>query len=57
MFQPLEGGGLTYAEMDKAVKHSISHRGRSLALLLDHCVRNTERLDAEMAAANAPPVT
>lgn len=33
IFEPLEGGGQTYAEMTKAAKNSISHRGRSLANL------------------------
>ena len=31
IFQPDEGGGLTYAEMDGEAKHRISHRGRALA--------------------------
>ena len=31
VFQPDEGGGLTYAEMDKAAKNTISHRYRALA--------------------------
>lgn len=30
VFQPDEGGGLTYAEMDKADKNAISHRFRAL---------------------------
>ena len=50
-----DGHAHTYAEMDKAVKHSISHRGRSLASLLDHCVRNTEALAAEMDTVAAAP--
>lgn len=33
IFEPHEGGGLTYAEMDKGTKDSISHRGRALTKL------------------------
>jgi inosine triphosphate pyrophosphatase len=29
IFEPLEGKGKTYAEMDKDDKNAISHRGRS----------------------------
>ncbi len=36
VFQPTEGGGHTYAEMDKGLKNAISHRARSLALLRAH---------------------
>jgi len=35
IFQPDEGGGLTYAEMEKADKNAISHRFRALARLRD----------------------
>ena len=34
----------TYAEMDKSFKNSISHRGRALALLQDHVVKNASKL-------------
>lgn len=33
IFEPLEGKGKTYAEMEKDEKNSISHRGRSFAKL------------------------
>jgi len=38
VFQPDEGGGGTYAEMDKAAKNAISHRGRALAKLREFLV-------------------
>lgn len=31
IFEPNEGGGKTYAEMESAEKHAISHRGRAFA--------------------------
>ena len=31
VFEPLEGKGKTYAQMDKDDKNEISHRGRSFA--------------------------
>lgn len=34
VFQPDEGGGLTFAEMDPEGKHAISHRGRAFQTLL-----------------------
>ncbi len=34
VFAPLEGGGLSFAEMDSAAKHAVSHRGRALRALL-----------------------
>jgi len=36
IFQPHEGGGLTYAEMTADAKHAISHRGRAVAKLKAH---------------------
>ena len=33
IFQPDEGGGLTFAEMSSEAKHAISHRGRALTKL------------------------
>jgi inosine triphosphate pyrophosphatase len=33
VFEPLEGGGKTYAEMDGAAKNAISHRYRALEKL------------------------
>ena len=35
VFVPDDGDGRTFAEMDAAAKHAISHRGRSLRALLD----------------------
>lgn len=35
VFVPAEGGGRTFAEMTAREKHSISHRGRAFAALLD----------------------
>jgi XTP/dITP diphosphohydrolase len=34
VFQPDEGGGLTFAEMGPEAKHAISHRGRAFHALL-----------------------
>ena len=36
VFEPDEGGGKTYAEMEKAAKNAISHRYRALAKLREH---------------------
>ena len=38
IFEPDEGQGKTYAEMDKAFKNSISHRGRSFAKVRKYLV-------------------
>jgi len=35
VFEPNEGGGLTFAEMGPKAKHAISHRGRALRALAD----------------------
>jgi XTP/dITP diphosphohydrolase len=35
VFVPLEGGGRTFAEMEAAEKHAISHRGRAFRHLRD----------------------
>ncbi len=48
IFQPDEGEGKTYAEMDKVKKNVISHRGRALALLQAHVLANTEELKASI---------
>ncbi len=34
VFVPSEGDGATFAEMDAAAKHAISHRGRAFRALL-----------------------
>ncbi len=36
VFVPDDGDGGTYAELDAATKHAISHRGRALAALVAH---------------------
>lgn len=36
IFEPDEGNGLTYAEMDKDFKNTISHRGRALAIFCEY---------------------
>ncbi|XP_050400738.1 inosine triphosphate pyrophosphatase [Patella vulgata] len=38
-FMP-QGFDKTYAEMDKSAKHSISHRGKAMAMLKDYFVKN-----------------
>ena len=54
VFEPEEGGGKTYAEMDKADKDRISHRGRALALFKrDLESRAQDVADAVAAAAAA----
>src|SRR5690606_7198642 len=35
VFEPADGDGRTFGEMDPAEKHRISHRGRALAALVD----------------------
>ena len=39
VFEPLEGGGSTFAEMPAAAKHAISHRGRAFRALLSELRR------------------
>jgi XTP/dITP diphosphohydrolase len=39
VFRPDEGDGSTFAEMDAAAKHAISHRGRAFRALLDELER------------------
>ena len=43
VFEPVDavGGGATYAQMDKAVKNSISHRYRALDKLRTHLLEAT----------------
>ena len=43
VFQP-DGFEETYAEMDKSVKNTISHRGRALALAQQYMVKNVAML-------------
>lgn len=39
--------------MDKTLKNSLSHRSRSLALLMAHFKENAVEIEAEIAAAAA----
>ena len=39
VFIPDEGGGKTFAEMERAEKHAISHRGRSLRALAEQLAK------------------
>lgn len=47
VFQP-DGFDKTYAELDKSVKNSISHRGKSLQALLDYFIANFEQIRKEI---------
>ena len=49
IFEPEEGGGLTFAEMPKEAKNGISHRARSLDKLRRHVVEQQQAL-AELLA-------
>jgi XTP/dITP diphosphohydrolase len=40
MFAPAGGDGRTFAEMDPAEKHALSHRGRALRALVEACFRS-----------------
>lgn len=44
IFEPHEGEGKTYAEMDKDKKNQISHRGRSLKSLSKYVFNNSGKL-------------
>jgi inosine triphosphate pyrophosphatase len=46
VFEPA-GFNQTYAEMDKDVKNTISHRYRSLEKLKEYLLKNTHVLDAQ----------
>merc|ERR1719436_477649 len=53
VFEPAESGGLTYAEMPKAAKNAISHRGRALEQLRKWLIANADAFAAEAAAGAA----
>jgi inosine triphosphate pyrophosphatase len=53
VFEPSEGGGLTFAEMSKDAKNKISHRFRALDKLRTHLCENAAAVGAAMAAAAA----
>ncbi|CAE7496934.1 unnamed protein product [Symbiodinium sp. KB8] len=40
IFEPLEGGGKTFAELMKEAKHAISHRGKALEQLREWLISN-----------------
>jgi len=44
IFEPLEGNGKTYAEMTKADKNAISHRGRSFAKLRSYLLEHADEI-------------
>jgi inosine triphosphate pyrophosphatase len=48
IFQPDEGGGLTYAEMSKDEKDSISHRSRAFSQLRDYLIQNELSINANL---------
>lgn len=48
VFEPLEGGGKTYAEMTKAEKNAISHRARSMGKLQAYLHDNAEDIIASI---------
>mmetsp|Transcript_51253 Transcript_51253/g.137504 ORF Transcript_51253/g.137504 Transcript_51253/m.137504 type:complete len:273 (+) Transcript_51253:41-859(+) len=49
VFEPEEGGGKTYAEMAKADKNAISHRGRALEQLRTWLIANAAVFEEEAA--------
>ena len=52
VFQPA-GFAQTYAEMDKALKNSISHRYRSLVAMQDHLLAHRAEVEAAIDATAA----
>lgn len=55
IFVPAEGPGLTFAEMDPAAKHGLSHRGRAFrelrSLLADYELQRMPRNDRKSSGA------
>jgi len=51
VFQPTEGGGLTFAEMSAEAKNNISHRRRAVDLLKDYLMSNLDAVLSEMKLA------
>lgn len=49
VFEPDESAGLTYAEMDKAAKNAISHRGRALRELRAWLLANADDFKSELS--------
>lgn len=52
VFEPNEGNGKTYAEMEKDAKNQISHRGRSLTKLCKYLVDNADDIRKEINSGN-----
>lgn len=52
IFQP-DGFERTYAELDKAIKNSISHRGRALAALREYVMAHHDELAHELLGSHA----
>lgn len=52
VFEPLESDGLTYAEMPKAAKNTISHRGRSLEKLRSWLIENADAFSKGVTSAS-----
>ena len=50
IFQPNEGAGLTYAEMDKTDKNLISHRGRAMEKFRKYLLEETDQILQDMMA-------
>lgn len=49
VFQPDEGFGLTYAEMTKEAKDSISHRSRAFAQLRKYFAEETDKITSSLS--------
>jgi inosine triphosphate pyrophosphatase len=50
VFEPDEGGGKTYAQMEKPAKNAISHRFRALNQLREWLIDNAESFNKEVEA-------
>jgi inosine triphosphate pyrophosphatase len=48
IFEPDEGGGLTYAEMTKEGKDAISHRSRAFSQLRDYFIKENEAISSQI---------
>merc|ERR1712228_518209 len=53
VFEPVEGGGRTYAEMPKPEKNAISHRGRSLEKLREWLITEADTFSKEATVGDA----
>ena len=50
VFQPKEGGGLTYAEMSKEAKDAISHRSRAFEKLRSYLESEADSIKAKIGS-------